>query len=190
MVKNSLNRLWRLYKDRRIARLPSRRYLLTTVIPEFAAGDRRRMLFVGTRSYNRPAYAACTAAGIAVWSIDLDPAAAAQAAPNGHIVGDIREVDRLAGNLAFDTIMFNGVLGWGIDCAGDALGALEAMAKVAPRGLLFIGWNPGLTDGSEIAAMRPLLKRASLGAIPEVIEFPACGAAQRYPHRYELFTFA
>ncbi len=191
MAENPFKNLFRGLKDWRIGRLPSRIFLKTTVIPALAVSGRRRMLFVGTRSYNRPVYRRCVAEGLSVWSIDLDPEAGAYGAPDGHLVGNICDIERLAAELTFDVIMFNGVLGWGLNSASEAALALRAMAKVvAPGGFLLIGWNPGLTDGAEIAAMRPGLKRAALGPIPEEIEFPPRGAAQRYPHRYELFTFA
>jgi SAM-dependent methyltransferase len=183
--------LIRAFKDRRIRRLPARIFLETVVIPALAKAGRRRMLFVGTRSYNRPAYERCKAEGIAVWSIDMDAAASVYGAPDGHFVGNICDIESIAGNQRFDVIIFNGVLGWGLNNASEALMAVKAMKNVvAPGGLLFVGWNPGLTDGAEIAIMRPHLLPASVGAVPEDIEFPPRGAAQRYPHRYELFTFA
>lgn len=181
----------RAFKDRRIRRLPSRVFLETVVIPALAKAGGRRMLFVGTRSYNQPAYARCKMEGIAVWSIDMDAAASVYGAPDGHFVGNVCDIETLAGGRVFDVIMFNGVLGWGLNSAPEALMAVKAMKNVAAAGgLLFVGWNPGLTDGAEIAIMRPHLVHTSVGAIPEDIEFPPRGAAQRYPHRYELFTFA
>lgn len=191
MVLKPLKTLLRAYKNRRIRRLPSRIFLETVVIPALAKAGRRRMLFVGTRAYNRPAYERCAAEGILVWSIDMDAAAAADGAPDGHFVGNVCDIEALAGGRRFDVIIFNGVLGWGLNNAAEALRAVKAMKNVAaPGGLLLVGWNPGLTDGTEIAAMRPHLAPVSVGAIPEDIAFPPRGAAQRYPHRYELFTFA
>lgn len=190
MVLTPLKSFVRAFKDRRIRRLPSRIFLETVVIPALAKAGRRRMLFVGTRSYNHPVYERCTAEGISVWSIDMDAEAGVYGAPDGHFVGNVCEVEKLAGGRTFDVIMFNGVLGWGLNNAPDALLAVKAMKHVVtPGGLLFVGWNPGLTDGAEIEIMRPHLVHASVGAIPEDIEFPPRGAAQRYPHRYELFTF-
>lgn len=191
MILTPLKNLIRAFKDRRIRRLPSRIFLETVVIPALAKAGRRRMLFVGTRSYNRPAYERCTREGIVVWSIDMDPAASVHGAPDGHLIGNVCDIETLAGGQSFDVIMFNGVLGWGLNNAPEALRAVRAMKNVvADGGLLFVGWNPGLTDGAEITIMRPHLLPASVGAIPEEIEFPPRGAAQRYPHRYELFTFA
>jgi hypothetical protein len=189
MMVSLINRLVREFKDRRILRLPSRIFLEATVIPALARAGRRRMLSVGTRSYNRTLYQRCVAEGIAVWSIDLDPAAAAYGAPAGHFVGSICDVDKLATGTAFDVIVFNGVLGWGVNTPEDALTALAAIKTVAsPDALMFLGWNPGKTDGAEVAAIRERLTPLALDAIPQEIEFPPLGAAQRYPHRYELFA--
>lgn len=189
MVVSLIKRLIRGFKDRRILRLPSRIFLETEVIPALAGARRGRLLSVGTRSYNRPLYQRCLAEGFAVWSIDLDPAAAVYGAPAGHYVGSICDIDKLAADQTFDAIIFNGVLGWGVNTPDDALTALAAIRKVArPDALMLIGWNPGKTDGAEVAAIRARLAPTALGAIPQEIEFPPLGAAQRYPHRYELFT--
>jgi hypothetical protein len=190
MAMTPFKTLIRAFKDRRIGRLPSRIFLQTVVIPALAKAGRTRMLFVGTRSYNRPSYERCKQDGIAVWSIDMDPGASIHGAPDGHFVGNICDIERLAAGRTFDVIMLNGILGWGLNTAPEALTAVKAMKNVAsPGGLLFVGWNPGRTDGAEMEIMRAHLARTSVGAIPQDIEFPPRGAAQRYPHRYELFTF-
>ncbi len=181
---------WTEHRHRKIARLPSRLFMQTALLPALVAAGRRRMLFVGARGYNRPFYRACESARIAVWSLDYDPAAAMTGAPEGHFVGDIRKVDQLVGDLRFDVIVFNGVLGWGIDSVPDALLALKAMAKIAQAGaIIVIGWNPGLTDERDMAALRPLLTPAPLDGVAADVTFPPRGRAQRYPHRYEIFSF-
>ncbi len=148
------------------------------------------MLLVGVQSYNLPLYEASARAGITVWSIDYDPASSAYAAPAGHFVGDIREVDALVKELRFDVILFNGVLGFGINTASAALEALAAMTKIAaPGALLVVGWNPGRTDNAEIEALRPRLTPMSLPGILAPVEFGPRGRAQRDPHRYEIFAF-
>lgn len=186
-----LRKLIRGFKDRAIARLPSRIFLDQTVVPALAADGRRRMLAVGTRSYVQGFYQRCTDAGIAVWSIDLDPAAAQHGAPAGHMIGNICDIDRLAAGKTFDVILFNGVLGWGLNEPDEAVRALEAMKKVAePGAVILIGWNPGRTRGDEVLALQQRLTRTALGNIPAEIVFAPAGRAQRYPHRYELFTLA
>ncbi len=186
-----LKKLLRGYKDRAIGRLPSRIFLEMVAIPALAAAGKRRMLFVGTRSYNQALYRRCRAEGISVWSVDLDPTAAPHGAPAGHFVGNICDIGALAHGMLFDVIVCNGVLGWGLDDPADAVRAFTAMKTVgAPGALVLVGWNPGRTSGAEVAAIQPLLTRTALGPIPEEIEFPPLGRAQRHPHRYELFALA
>ena len=174
-----------------IEALPSRMYLQDVLIPALAADSRRRMLFVGVQSYNLPLYPACADRNIAVWSVDYDPASARYGAPQGHFVGDVKQIAVLAPTLKFDAIVFNGILGFGVNTAPDAVAALDAMKTVAePDAVLIVGWNPGRTDGQEIAALRPRLTPTPLGALPSEIEFPPHGRLQRGPHRYEIFKFS
>jgi hypothetical protein len=92
-------------------------------------------------------------------------------------------------HLTFDVVIYNGILGFGINTVPDALKALESMSKIAePSALLLIGWNPGLTSDAEITVMRPRLTPAMLGALPQDVLFAARGI-QKHPHRYEVFRF-
>ena len=175
---------------RLIQDLPSRQYLLQTLLPALAAAGCQRMLFVGAQAYNLPFYRRCADFHMDIWSIDFDPLSAKYGAPAGHFVGDIREVDKLVGPLRFDVIMFNGIFGFGVNKAEAALAALRSMAKTAePEALFIVGWNPGLTNDQEMAAIRPHVMPASLADLP-VIEFPRVGRLQRHPHRYEVFKFS
>lgn len=184
-------RLIHRFKDRKIERLPSRIFLDRTVVPALAADGRRRMLAVGTRSYIRTFYERCTGAGIAVWSIDLDPAAAKHGAPDGHMIGNVCDIATLAAGKTFDVILLNGVLGWGLNDPDEAARALEAMQQVAePGAVILVGWNPGRTSGAEVRAVQERLQRTSLGNIPAEIAFAPAGRAQRHTHCYELFTLA
>lgn len=174
-----------------IRNLPSRRYMLDVLVPAVAASGRTRMLFVGAASYNEPFYRACAARGINVWSLDFDPAAAAYGAPQGHFVGDIRQAPALVAGRTFDIVIFNGILGFGIDNRADAIAAIEAMAGVAEKGApLVIGWNPGMTSDEDMAAVRARLVPGSLAHAPADIAFPKRGRVQKFTHRYETFQFA
>lgn len=169
--------------------LPSRRYMQTAVLPALAAAGCVRMLFVGAQSYNLPFYRDCVARGISVWTIDFDPQSATWGGPNGHFVGDICRVHELVGGLTFDVVIYNGILGFGINTAPDALRALESMSKVAePSALILVGWNPGLTNDAEIEVMRPRLSPAMVADLQQDVEFAARGI-QKNPHRYEMFRF-
>jgi hypothetical protein len=176
---------------RAIEALPSRLYLQEVLIPALAGAGRRRMLFVGVQSYNLPVYRSCAEHNIAVWSVDYDPASAIYGAPQGHFVGDVEQIAILAPSLKFDVIIFNGILGFGVNTPTDATAALDAMEQVAePDALLIVGWNPGRTDDLEIIAVRARLTPTPLGALGSEIEFPPHGRLQRGPHRYEIFKLS
>ncbi|CAK0772556.1 hypothetical protein CCP4SC76_5580017 [Gammaproteobacteria bacterium] len=146
------------------------------------------MLFVGTQSYNLDIYKQCAAHGVMVWTIDFDPAAARWGVPGRHFVGDIRDIARLASGLRFNIIIFNGILGFGINGHPHAEAAVEAMIAVAePDGILMVGWNPGRTDNQEIEPFHRRLSATALGPLPAVVDFPPCGQVQPYQHRYEFF---
>jgi hypothetical protein len=174
--------------NRAIARLPSRTYIADTIVPALGRAGCRKMLFVGAQSYNRALYRLCAEHGLSVRSIDRDPQAARFGAPEGHYVGDIRDVARLAPGAAFDCVIFNGVLGFGIDTAADADAVIDALAAVSASGAwLVVGWNPGRTDDGEILAFRRRLAPATLPGLDHACEFPVHGRVQPYPHRYETF---
>lgn len=180
-------RIYSFFAVRTIARLPSRVYMTKTLVPALAAAGVRKLLVIGTQSYNRPLYRACKAAGMAVYSIDFDPAAAAYGAPDGHFVGDVRDVDQLAVGHRFDGFSFNGVIGFGINTPDEVDTTLSSFQAIAaPGAVLSVGWNPGIGDDAA-AAVRSRLTPMSLGDISHAVEFPAFGAAQPTPHRYETF---
>ena len=83
-------RIFRFFFERAIARLPSRSFMSAAILPALVAAGAKKMLFVGTQSYNRAFFRACETAGIAVWSIDLEPGAARFGSPRGHFVDDMR----------------------------------------------------------------------------------------------------
>ena len=175
------------FRDPAITALPSRRWLHEELLPALKAAGHKRVLFVGTQSYNVPFYSRC--GDFTVFSIDPDPANARYGAPGGHYVGLIQDIGGLAPGKVFDVIVFNGVLGFGVNSAADAIDCLQAMALAAPEALLVVGWNPGRTDGQEIAAMRLHLRPVTLDKLPHATEFPPQGRAQRDPHRYEFYRF-
>lgn len=184
-----LKRIYRrLFRDPAIAALPSRVWLHTDLLPALKAAGHKRMLFVGTQSYNGLFYRHCQ--GLAVFSIDPDSANARYGAPDGHFTGYVQDLARLAPGTSYDVIVFNGIIGFGVNDVPAALDALRAMENAAALGaLLIIGWNPGRTDGQEILALRPHLTPTTLGMLSHVVEFPALGRAQRNAHIYEFYRF-
>jgi hypothetical protein len=174
--------------DRRIERLPSRRFIHATLLPLLADAGCADLLFVGVQSYNNRIARICARLGFRLWTIDVDPAAARWGAAGRHIVADVREIDRHMAAHVFDAVILNGVLGYGIDDPRGAEAAVRALATVVrPNGFVVIGWNPGrVADYRDLAATRDLLMRARLGSLRASVEF-APDAIQPHPHRYDLY---
>lgn len=123
---------------------PSRQFLEAEVFSYINAHAARlphpaACLFIGVDKYNwhyprllSPAF----------HSIDCNPAHAVYGQPGLHVVGSALDLDRHYRPAAFDFIIANGVLGFGIDTRGacDRLLA-QAHAVLAPGGLLVLGYN-------------------------------------------------
>jgi SAM-dependent methyltransferase len=125
----------------RIRDLPDRRFMAQAYIPVLAA-EAGRILWVGCRKYTLDDYAALEAGGGEVWTTDIDPAAERWGRAGRHRTGDVCEVDRVFADLTFDTIVCNGVLGYGVDSAEQQAQALGGMAAILrPGGRLLLGWN-------------------------------------------------
>ncbi len=184
-------RAWRKrQRYRSIEKLPSRVFMQTSLLSALAKRGCRRMFSVGAQSYNLPFYRDCGALDIGVWSMDYDPLSARYGAPQGHFVGDVRQVDTLVAGQKFDVIILNGIFGFGINTKENAVLTIEAIERIAAPGAVFVvGWNPGLTSDAEILVVRARLKSLALVDNSPAIEFPPQGQ-QAYPHRYEFFSFA
>jgi hypothetical protein len=174
--------------DRRIERLPARRFIHKTLLPLLFGADCTNLLFVGIQGYNRQIAGTCARFGLTLWTIDVDPTAVCWGAPGRHILGDVREIDRLVAPHMFDVAIMNGVLGYGVDDPEGAEAAIRALATVVkPNGFIVIGWNPGrVTDYRDLAAMSQLLVPARLGGLQTSVEFLP-DAIQSHPHRYDLY---
>jgi SAM-dependent methyltransferase len=149
---------------RRMAGLPDRRAMTEDYLPAFA-GLGGRILWVGCRDYTRDYPARLEAKGAEVWTTDIDPGCAVWGRAGRHRTGDLLKADALFAELAFDAVLCNGVLGWGVDAPADQTRALEAMARLLrPGGRLLLGWN---TDKIEdpLALSAPWFTPLSLDGI-------------------------
>jgi hypothetical protein len=174
--------------DRRIERLPSRRFICETLLPLLAGTGCTNLLFVGIEGYNRNVVNKCARTGLTLWTIDIDPAAVRWGPAGRHMVGDVREIDQQIAPQFFDAAIMNGVLGYGIDDARGAEAAIRALATVVkPNGFVVIGWNPGrVIDYRDLAVARELLVPARIGHLPASVEFPP-DAIQPRPHVYDIY---
>jgi SAM-dependent methyltransferase len=118
-----------------------RRWLEQRWLPHNAArADVRSMLFVGVRWYTR--HYPTLLPGRRFVTLDIDPRAARHGNGRDHLVGDVREVARLLPAASIDSVVLNGVFGWGLDDPAGLDRALHGLADVLrPRGELLFGWN-------------------------------------------------
>ena len=85
-----------------------------------------KALFIGCQRYTRRYPSVLTAHGAECWTIDIDPTVARWGAPKRHTIGDIRDGSDHWLPASFDTIILNGVFGFGLDCVRDQDEALRA----------------------------------------------------------------
>ena len=157
----------------RISRSPDRELLVRGYLPAFAARG-GRILWVGCRPYTMGYPALLECEGAEVWTTDVEDRAQAWGRPGRHRTGDIGEADALFGDIVFDTVLCNGVLGWGVDTRKHQAKALAAMAAILkPGGRLLLGWNTDKTpDPADLAEQHfepsPMGELAERMAVPGV----------------------
>jgi SAM-dependent methyltransferase len=136
-------RLWAkdVLNARQVRRNPARIALVDQILPAYAklAG---RILWIGCRRYTMSYGALLSAHGGECWTTDIEPTHAKWGDPERHITGDLLAVDALFAGQFFDTVLCNGVFGFGVDSREAQLTALNAMhAILKPGGRLLLGWN-------------------------------------------------
>ena len=142
---------------------PDRKLLEETILPGLAAEPSiQRVLSVGVAWYTHR-YAAIFARQSFV-TIDLDPARA-PSATGEHVVGDLRDLETLfAPSAAFDLVLMNGVIGFGLNAGADVDRALAAVAaRLHPGGTLLLGINeekPTYVDPTSVPAHAAFAPRA------------------------------
>jgi SAM-dependent methyltransferase len=124
-----------------VALSADRRWLEGQWLPWLAARDDvRSILFVGVCWYTR--HYPSLVPGKRFVTLDIDPRAARFGNAGDHVVGDARDVANLLSPGSIDSVVFNGVFGWGLDDAPGLARAVDGLADVLrPRGELLFGWN-------------------------------------------------
>lgn len=136
-------RLW--IKDvlnaRRVRRNPGRIALVNEILPAYARLG-SRILWIGCRRYTKSYGRLLSAHGGECWTTDIEPSHQKWGEPGRHFTCDLLEIDRIQAPASFDTVLCNGVFGFGIDTPEMQLKALKAMSQVLkPGGRLLLGWN-------------------------------------------------
>lgn len=119
---------------------PGRRVLEGEIFSELARDPAvSRVLFVGVQWYTAryPEHF-----GDKMFAtIDPDPSVAS-CGGTPHVVGQVQDLERHFPGLAFDAIILNGVIGYGLNSPADVDGALAACATaLRPAGWLVLGVN-------------------------------------------------
>ena len=162
--------------------LPDRRYLVSVVIPFICSRRPGRVLFVGCRSYTARYPRLFARQGFEVWTIDVDPAAARWGARGRHVTGDASRLDTIPELPQFDCIVFNGILGFGIDDAQGARRSFLGFARVLRAGsLLVIGWDTDKTDDPR--------NFSELTSNFEDVHDPAVPPRQVFEHSTHVYDF-
>ena len=121
-------------------RTDDRRVLESIIFPWITnEANCRKMLFVGCDWYT--AYYHKLFPDGEFWTMDYDPAKARYGSAR-HKIGAVQDVAELYPAGAFDVIVCNGVLGWGLNEIDEIEKAFAAMYSIlTPTGLLILGWN-------------------------------------------------
>lgn len=152
-----------------------RQYMTEKILPALASSQARRILFVGCKAYTARYGKRLTHAGIEYWTTDIAPAAAIWGEKDHHIVCDIAKIGDLFPPESFDVVLFNGVIGDGVDKEDDMNRAITAIAWILrPNGTLLIGWNSlkKHPDPMELEAIAAYFRHECLFSLPVRKTFP------------------
>jgi hypothetical protein len=105
-----------------------------------APPDIHRVLFAGVEIYTW--HYKYLMAGKEMHTIDWDASKKWYGNGPAHKVGSVCDLERFYNARQFDAVIFNGLVGYGLDSAADVDRALTAAhAVLRDDGLLIIGWN-------------------------------------------------
>ena len=123
---------WRVVPKARLRGETHDRYLLEEVIfPELRSRDDiQNILFVGCEKYT--AHYPAAFADRSFVTIDIDPFKARYGADR-HVVDSITNLEAHFPPGAFDAVIFNGVIGWGLDQPDEILPAVRNWSTVDQR---------------------------------------------------------
>jgi SAM-dependent methyltransferase len=157
-----------------VRRNPGRIALVNEILPAYAKLG-GRILWIGCRRYTNSYGRLLSKDGGECWTTDIEPTHAKWGEKHRHFTCDVVEIDKLIPSEAFDTVLCNGVFGFGVDTREAQLAALQAMGSILkPGGRLLLGWNTERVEdpaGLEVVRRDLVdddpLGRGALWAIPE-----------------------
>ncbi len=155
-------RLWvrELRNARRVSRNAGRIVLVNEILPAYSRLG-GRILWIGCRLYTSGYAAILERNGGECWTTDIEVAHAKWGVMGRHFTWDLVTIDRLIAAESFDTLLCNGIFGFGVNTRPAQLAALQAMQRVLkPGGRLLLGWN---TDRVEDPTTSEFVKSAFVG---------------------------
>ena len=169
-------RLWAkdILNARRVRRNPGRIALVNEILPAYAACG-GRILWIGCRRYTKGYGKLLEKNGGECWTVDIEIGHAKWGERGRHLTRDLLSIDQLIPASSFDSVLCNGVFGFGVDTRSAQVVALRAMATILkPGGRLLLGWNTdriedplGLDFVREALAGDALTEHGARWAIPE-----------------------
>lgn len=170
-------------RARKIEKLPDRQLMINSYLPAFAAAG-GNILWVGCQEYTAKYIEVLERDGGRVWSTDIDPDAAGWGHAERHRTGDIRFADQLFADVKFDSILLNGVLGFGVNARDDQVQTLSALSAILnPGGRLLVGWNSNkIGDPVEAGLAAPWLAPAPFAGLAPRVTVP------NSTHVYDMFV--
>jgi hypothetical protein len=140
-----------------VAAIPDRVYMREAIIPYILKRGALRVLSVGVGPHTVEITDLLTAGGAEVWTLDIDPQLQRWGSPERHIVGNAIRIDEIEGTRGFSCVLFNGVLGFGIDHPDDIGRTFVGLSEILPPGgLVVLGWN---TDQTQDPLQHPEFRR-------------------------------
>jgi Methyltransferase domain len=125
--------------------------------------------FIGCQRYTKHYPSRLTAHGAECWTIDIDPTVARWGTRRRHTIGEIRDGSDHWLPASFDTIILNGVFGFGLDCVRDQDAALRACRLLLKEeGWLILGWNfDRSAEPSELPTLRDHFQPSSFPGLAQ-----------------------
>jgi SAM-dependent methyltransferase len=148
---------------RRVKRNPGRILLVKEILPAYAALG-GRILWIGCRRYTKEYGSLLARCGGECWTTDIEISHAKWGEAGRHFTWDLTCIDRLIAAGSFDSVLCNGVFGFGVDTRPSQLAALKTMGCILkPGGRLLLGWN---TDRVEDPLSFPFVQSAFVADAP------------------------
>lgn len=171
------------WRAKGIEKLPDRQLMVNSYLPAFAA-EGGNILWVGCQEYTADYTKFLEREGGRVWSTDIDPDAARWGHPDRHRTGDICKADQLFADVRFDSILFNGVLGFGVNAQEQQRQAFSALAAIVrPGGRLLVGWNSDkIADPIAAGLASPWFATAPFAGLSPRQTFP------KHTHVYDVLA--